>query len=651
MIRINTKFLVLGIILVFFIFVQVYSAEVKITKPEVTNEAGKTIISIPVSVDAVTYTQLKFQHMLCIDIADGVLVGAPKQSIPVADSVVTKIIIAQYQSEPKTVRAVIQLKKWVPFDLKQEGKAIVLKIDNTEETAVPAATEMPKKEKAKAKEETKPAVAEKKHAVKEAKKVEPAKSAKPVAEVKPVAEAPAPIVEPKPAGLDTRVTIDFSGAELPNVIRILADKSGLNIVAGPEVTGKVTIHLVDVPVKEALATILAVHGFSYIQSTPNVVRIVKSGATLLEEAETEEAVITLNYITVDEIITLLTGVEQRITEKTVVTAGVSETKKEVSYEMGRPEQKILPGGLKVLPIKDNNALIVPGTGRIVISGTPATVKKAKALIKELDKPIKQVMIDARLIEINIDKSKDLGIEWNATKTSTIDNGPYSLGYQTMDIPGTLTGGLLFGTYSSISWNIGATLKAAIENNTAEILANPRILALNNTKSSIAITREHPYITWSYDATKGTYIGSVNFEKKSGITLEVTPQITDDGHILLHVVPSQKQHRGDVQYTSAAGVGAPLTTVAIIDERTADVTMLIKDGQPIVIGGLRDNEERVTQRKIPMLGDLPVIGNIFKSKTSEVINTELMLFVTPYILKEQGPLSAEEKINYDKIELK
>ncbi|MDI6783856.1 MAG: secretin and TonB N-terminal domain-containing protein [bacterium] len=595
-------------ILILFVCTQVF-AEVKVNKPEIINEAGKTIITIPVSGDSISFTSNKYNRIVYVDIADAVLIGAAKATIPVSDSVATKVVIAQYQSEPKVVRAVVTLNKWVPFDIKQEEKSIVIAIDNT----VEAAAALAPKEELKA------------EPVKEAKKVaKPAPKAEPVV-AKPVVPPapPPPVVEvkPEPMGLEAKVTLDFTGAELPSVIRILADKSGLNIVAGPEVAGKVTIHLADVTVKEALDTILAVHGFAYEKPSPNVIRIVKVekpvvAPPLAPEEEVQQ--ITLNYRKTDDMVAML--------------------------------KSVMPN-LNIVPWVDTNAKILLGTGTLVISGSPKDVKKAIELVKKMDKPVKQVMIDARLVNVDLDKIKDLGIDWDLTKTSVIDSGTYSVIGQSMNQAGGLQGGVIIGAISTPTWDINATLKAAVENKTAEVLANPRILALNNTTAKIDITRQNPYVQWSYDAQTNTYIGTVNFDAKTkeGVTLSVTPQITDDGNILLNIIPNQKTKRGEISFPSAGG--APNTVIAIIDERNAEATLLVKDGQTIVIGGLRKNEEIIKENKIPVLGDIPVLGNIFKSKSTTVSNSELMLFVTPYILKEGVQLNAEEKINFDRIDLK
>ncbi|MCX7919232.1 MAG: secretin and TonB N-terminal domain-containing protein [bacterium] len=600
MIRKNLKYVGIVSLMVIMILSQVY-AEIKIAKPAVKHESGKTYISIPFIGESITYTSNKYNHLVYLDITDAVLTGAAKYSMPIEESAATKVVVAQYQSEPKVVRAVIMLSKWVPFDIKQEEKTLVICIDNT-------GVEPPAASGKKAKSVP---------SVPGAEKV----AAPPAVEPKPAVLPPAVEVKPAPTGLDAIVSLDFSGAELPSVIRILADKSGLNIVAGPEVAGKVSIHLENVTVKEALDTILAVHGFTFEKPSPNVLRIVKIDKPVVAPPPAVEEIVeqvTLNYKKTSDVIAVIKSVYPRV---------------------------------NIVEWLDNNAKIITGTGVIVISGSPQDVAKAKALIKKLDKPIKQVMIEARLINLDLDKIKDLGISWDATKSSIIDDGTYSIGGQTLGQAGALAGGIVIGSISTPTWDINATLKAAVENKSAEVLANPRILALNNTTAEINITRQNPYVQWSYDAQTNTYVGNVNFDEKTkeGVTLTVTPQITDDGNILMHIVPVQKSKQGEISYPSAGG--APNTVIAIVDERKADATLLVKDGETVVIGGLRKNNELTKENKIPVLGDIPFLGNAFKSKSTTVSRSELMLFVTPYIVKESTPLTAEEKINYDRIDLK
>jgi type II secretory pathway component GspD/PulD (secretin) len=181
-----------------------------------------------------------------------------------------------------------------------------------------------------------------------------------------------------------------------------------------------------------------------------------------------------------------------------------------------------------------------------------------------------------------------------------------------------------------NWNIQGLIDFIETNKDVKILANPKVLVLNNHTATIDSVEEIPYKELSQTSFGGS-IGTVSF-KEAGIKLEVTPQITDDGYIIMHVKPEQSAQIGTFTIENSE--------TPVIETRKTDTTLRVKDGQTIIISGLRKSEPSVQESKIPILGDIPLIGVLFRKVDTDIIESELGVFITPHIYTD-GKLSANE----------
>jgi len=411
--------------------------------------------------------------------------------------------------------------------------------------------------------------------------------------------------------MQKRISVDFRNTPIEDVIRIMAEQVGVDIIKSPNVTGNVTATLTNAPLQEALDNILAAHGYGYIASE-NMIRI----APTAELAEKSEKLVNKIY---------------RITY-----ADVTEVEKSLKNFMS-------PRG----SVSAN-----PGTSNIIVTDSESKIKAIDTFIQEVDRITPQILVEARIYDITSTDRFDLGIEWDVGRATTFDADTHEPTAGAMDpfikggFNGTVqktnntTGALRFGFLNS-SLDIDAILRAQQEKINAKLLANPRVMVLDNQKAEFKIVRQIPYQQLNQGGGTSVAFGTTEF-KEVGVTLEVVPHLTRDGMIRLKLKPKFSVQNGSVNVGDASGAKYPQP---VIDERNADTVLLVQDGRTVVLGGLRKKEVSKQNNKIPLLGDLPLAGALFRFEGEETINSELVVFVTPRII-EQPALSQNEALQLE-----
>jgi len=399
--------------------------------------------------------------------------------------------------------------------------------------------------------------------------------------------------------------LEFRETPIDDVIRIIAAQADLNVIKDPKVTGNVTATLTNVPLAEALSNILAAHGYSYVVDK-NIIRI----APVNEIAQEAERLVSKIY---------------RITYADVT--GVAEA-------------------LDKFRSKDGIVSFDKGSSNIIVTDTESKIRAIDTFIEEIDRITSQIMVEARIYDITCRDKFDLGVQWyagrrtDATLSETVGTNPTSgprnpfvtsgfVGAQAGKTADTTIGGLRLG-WLNASVDIDLLLRAEQENTDAKLLANPRILVLDNETALFDIVTEQPYIERTI--TGATIVETVKF-KEVGVKLQVTPHITRDGMIRLHIAPEFG--------VLVTRVLAGSSNVPVVDTRKVNTIALIKDGQTVVIGGLRKKDVSKQINKIPLLGDLPLLGGLFRFEGEDTAVTELVVFITPHII-EQQVLSETEK---------
>ncbi|MFH1719727.1 MAG: secretin N-terminal domain-containing protein [Planctomycetota bacterium] len=410
-----------------------------------------------------------------------------------------------------------------------------------------------------------------------------------------------------------KISVDFRETPIDDVIRAIAKQVDLDIVKGPDVTGNVTATLTDVPLEEALSHILSAYGAGYVASE-NMIRIVPASQLTEETEKTASKVYRVVYADVAE-------VEKALTKVISKRGSISSN---------------------------------PGTSNIMITDTESKIADIDDYMKEIDRRTAQILVEARIYDVSNTDALDLGITWRAGRNSGYGTGR-GTGIGTLSklggpVSGTLTNSDPFVASSFDSTTSKATgttgildfgiitrhadidmlMSAERNKDAAKLLANPRILVLDNEEATFKAVREIPY----QQLQQGGYqsYGTTEF-KQVGVELRVTPHLAKDGVIRLHIVPIFSVHVSNVTL-SLGNVGTPITMPQpVVDTREADTITLVQNGDTVVIGGLR--KEEVTQQisKIPLLSDIPLLGALFKFEGEQTINSELIVFITPRIVED------------------
>ena len=264
---------------------------------------------------------------------------------------------------------------------------------------------------------------------------------------------------------------------------------------------------------------------------------------------------------------------------------------------------------------------------LVVTDTPANLERIHRAMAKLDVKSPQVMIEALIINVKLTNQLKMGVDW--TKLGTAAN------YFSQGLSATSSvnpfGKVTFSATSS-DWNIQGLIDFVETNKDVRILANPKVLVLNNHTAIIKTVKEIPYQELTQTSAGGN-IGTTAF-KEAGVTLEVTPQITEDGYIIMSIKPEQSAQIDTFILTDNS-------QVPVIETRKTDTTLRVKDGQTIIIGGLRERQPTIQDNKVPVLGNVPVVGALFRKVNNELIESELGIFITPHIYTD-GELSEYDK---------
>lgn len=254
------------------------------------------------------------------------------------------------------------------------------------------------------------------------------------------------------------------------------------------------------------------------------------------------------------------------------------------------------------------------TNSIIVVTAPDNLPIVKSIIDQLDQRPDQVMIETVVVEVSLDKSKQFGLEWNYAQGKS-SNASQTFGLQNASPP------LQGFNYSLTSGDLSAYFNMLQTDTKFQVLATPKIFTTNNMESQINISQSIPYVTSTIENVNGTYSFNYAFQDV-GIVLTVTPHITDNGYVTMDVLQTANDLQG---YTT---FNAP-----IVNQRQAETTISAKDGATIILGGMIRTQVTSTVNKVPLLGDLPLLGKIFQSTNADHQKTELLVFLTPHLVRD------------------
>jgi len=493
------------------------------------------------------------------------------------------------------------------------------------------------------------------------------------------------------------VTLDFRDADILNVLKIIAYKSGVNIVPTPEVMGNVTIRLVDVPWEQALDVILKTYGFGY-QRQGNIILVTKMENISKMQAEEplQTEIFTLKFLDAQDAQKVLAPLLSPRGKISVLYARGQKGWQFGTFQVGR--ERVLSGALAREKAGEAKAETISveklPSGEIVsrkaefdssikskiliITDTAASLDRVRnVILPQIDKKTKQVLIEARLMEVNRDKLRDLGVDWGLGSTSAAESASIVTQSITKDATGLAKSKLgayvlgsqvtpsVFGPKEGVSvidgkmpYDIGAQLvfqkltgtkfeailHALEEDVHTNTLSAPRILTLDNQEASILVGYHTPIIKSELStdqATGGSKITqTLDYYQEIGIRLNVVPQVNEDGYINMIIHPSITSSTSSVSATSYAGTANATITYPVIDVRETQTQVLLKDGETIVIGGLLKDVKSKETIGIPFLSKIPIFGGLFRRDTYDTQKIDLLVFITARIVKE-GEFTPEE----------
>ncbi|MFV8644312.1 type IV pilus secretin PilQ [Ralstonia pseudosolanacearum] len=449
-----------------------------------------------------------------------------------------------------------------------------------------------------------------------------------VVEVRSTKEDPNKLIS-GPGYRGERLSLNFQNIDVRSLLQVFADFTNLNVVTSDSVTGTLSLRLKDVPWDQALQIVLDSRGLAS-RRNGNVLWVAPRGELATKEkAELESQqqvteleplrsqVFRLNYQRADDVRNMLLG------------AGAAG-----GGAAGGTASRILS--------KRGSLTSDARTNKLFVSDIPSKLEEIQAFIQEIDIPVRQVMIEARIVEADDKFSRNLGAKlgfssktngsaignnYSSVTPSSSSSGSSSSSSSSSDssaisLPANGINGASAATVAVSLFNSAAgkflslELSALEADGRGKIISSPRIVTADNIKALIEQGTEIPY-----QQSTSSGATSVSF-KKANLKLEVTPKITPDGNVLLEVEVNKDS------------IGTQTSNGYAIDTKHVQTQVLVENGGTVVIGGIYTQNERTDVNKVPLLGDIPVLGNLFKSTAKTNDRTELLVFLTPRMLNDQ-----------------
>ncbi|MDX2109814.1 MAG: secretin N-terminal domain-containing protein [Verrucomicrobiota bacterium] len=425
------------------------------------------------------------------------------------------------------------------------------------------------------------------------------------------------------------ITVDFPDEDIRNIIRQVADLYELNVVIPEQLQGRISIKLKDVTWEQVFKVVLDNYGYTYIKDK-NIIMIKTKEEVDAEPPVTQ--VYAINFATAGDL-------------STSVLPMIDSSK-----------------GGRMQVDKRSNALI--------ITEKPSRMAQIRTIIERLDRATEQVMIESKFVEVTNRDIKNIGARWDSLQGYKVQAGPLERQYEktvdketksgetgpnttsTITIPNTslpgnttsasqavstttqsLLNSVAAGRVDTAIFNADAfslMLSALQTENRIEVVSNPTVVTVNNTPAKINIGEEFPIPNYTYNEQRGSFEVSGFDYKPIGILLKVTPQVNSAGFINLDINPEISSRTGEVSFGGAAGAVIPIITT-----RKTQSTVTIKSGYTLAIGGLIEKTAGETNNKVPLLGDIPLIGRAFKHKNNTLDKRNLIIFITAKTLNPDG----------------
>lgn len=541
--------------------------------------------------------------------------------IPVRKGGLDKVRVGQHMTPDQKVRVVLDLTKTMDYTVTPEGNTLVI--------AMSIATGPKPEEKPQERAASQPAavapVTESSETEAPAAPQETAAAPAPVAQQERFESRVQPSLGETAIVMGTkkytgrRISLDLQDADLVNVLRLFGELANLNMILSPDVKGKVTVRLVNIPWDQAMEIILKMNGLGFTIED-NILRIASMSA-LAKEADEE-----------------IRTKEAKKKAEDLITRTIP-----ISYSDASKIELTIKKSLS----SRGETVVDSRTNTIIVKDIARNVDEVLALIRLLDKPTAQIMIEARIVEASLNFNRSLGVQWGANYNANAQYGnptglkfPNSVGitggpsmggppsgsgayFVNMPAPaGAGTGGGAIGfQFGSLSKNFTLDLVLSALESTGEgkVISTPRVSALDNREAKIEQGISIPFAT--SQAGGATNVQFVDAK----LSLTVTPHATPDGRIFMKIVATK--NAPDTSLLGASGQPS-------IRKNEASTEILLTDGETAVIGGILVLDRGQTVTKVPFFGDIPLIGWLFRSTAVREEKRELLIFVTPRIVKQE-----------------
>ena len=389
------------------------------------------------------------------------------------------------------------------------------------------------------------------------------------------------------------VSLDATEADLPRVLQILAERGGFNLITGPGVgAGRISVRMKDVPVDQAVNLVVRAAGLGYERIGNSI--LVADAKTLKEETGLSSYVVELKYADAADVKAALSDLVQTIQ-------------------------------------------VDKGGNRLIVVTSPRVISEIEEIVQVMDVPTKQVMLEARIVEVSTDDLKRIGIDWDLLNRrewvfvegnydSVSGTGTTFTNLQVF--PNTPGSHDIFKlkNFSRIADVYRVVLDMAIREGNARVLANPKLTTLNGKEASILIGSRIPYVISGTAFAGGAAAPVQQIQREEvGIKLRITPLINADGYITTTVEP---------EVSSVIGFQGENNDLPIVSTRQASTTVRLKDGSSVIIGGLLSEDRTANVTKVPLLGQIPGIGVLFQHHGVTSNKRDLVIEVTPRILPDQ-----------------
>lgn len=434
-----------------------------------------------------------------------------------------------------------------------------------------------------------------------------------IVEVKPVYVDPDKLGKGKPGYTGEKLTLNFQKIDVREALNVIADFTETNMVISDTVKGNITLRLKDVPWDQAFDIILQSRGLD-MRKNGNVIQVAPR-----EEIAAKEKIDLTAHQEISELEDLRTESFQ------------------LSYQKGDAVAAMLTNATQRLLSKRGSAVVDQRTNTVFVQDTPTHLEEARKLINQIDVPVRQVMIEARVVEASDKFGRDLGVRlgYNSTDSFSVGNSTRLFGNIGANTPtvGTLAGTTMpantpnvnlpvaaAGTFSMLLFNSSVSKLLSVEltaletDSKGKVISSPRVVTSDQTEALIETGTEVPY-------QQASSSGATNVAfKKATLSLSVKPQITPDDNVIMDIKVNKDS------------VGALYAGVPSIDTNKVNTQVLVENGGTVVIGGVYAQTQTNGESKVPVLGDIPGLGYLFRT-TSKVDNkSELLVFITPKIIQ-------------------